>query len=226
MEQFFNGSRYIRLIITETRTFRKSYLIFAAIIVLFGLLDQRVGSNSFTVSGIIMLIAPFILYKNLYHSVRGVSYTMLPASNFEKWLACWTQCVVILPLVLWIVWAILRLITNLIYPSEFTEFMNVRTSFSSYWDMIAGQSLSILAVMMFRRHKWQRLIGILFVIAILGTLLGISWMKTMNQMDESYLTTAWSTAPWLTRYTEIVISLIFPFGLWLISFFKLEEQEL
>ncbi len=227
MEQFFNGSRYIRLILTETKTFRKQYLFLAAAVVLMALLAQRVGSNSFeSISSIILLIAPFILYKNLYHSVRGVSYTMLPASNFEKWLACWTQCVIILPILLLIVWAILRIITGLLYPSEFTEFINIKASFSSYWDTIAGQSLSIAAVMMFRRKKWQKLIGVLFVMAFVGTILGISWMGAMNQMNEGFMSNNWSTAPWIIRYAEVVISLIFPFGLWLVSFFKLEEQEL
>lgn len=227
MEQVFNGSRYLRLILTETRTFRKQYLFFAAAVVLIALLAQRVGSNSFeSITSIIILIAPFILYKNLYHSVKGVSYTMLPASNFEKWLACWTQCVVILPLILLIVWAILRILTGLLHPSEFTEFINIKASFSSYWDTIAGQSLTITAVMMFRRQKWQKLIGVLFVMAFIGTILGISWMGAMNQMNAGFTPTDWSTAPWIVRYAEVVISLIFPFGLWLVSFFKLEEQEL
>lgn len=227
MKQFFNISRYSRLVYTETYTFRKQYLFFAAAVVLIALLNQRVSSDSFdSVPAVIMLIAPFIFYNNLYHSIRGVNYTMLPASNFEKWLACWTQCVVILPLFLGIVWIILRIITNLIHPGEVTEFINIKDSFSTYWDTVAGQSLSILAIMMFKRHKWQKLIGILFIIALVSAILGISWLKAIDHMNEDVALQSWSAAPWVVRYFEVISGLVFPFGLWLVSFFKLEEQEL
>ncbi|MGC9150345.1 MAG: hypothetical protein ACP5F6_01090 [Microbacter sp.] len=226
MNSFFNPSRYFHLVSVETQQFRKNYLYFGAVVILVALLNQHIGNNGFgAISVIILLIAPFIFYNHVYHSVKGLMYTMLPASNAEKMAACWTQCVVILPLFLWMIWFILRLINQVIHPEDMSSFINIKSTFSSYWNAIAAQSLSIFAVMTFRRRKWQKLIAILFIIAILGTIVGVSWLNAF-QLSTANLPFEWSAKPWVFHYAEIILTLVFPFGFWLVSYFKLEEQEL
>jgi len=222
----FNLSRYARLVAAETQQFRKHYLYFGATVILLALLNQHVENNAFSaISVIILLIAPFIFYNHVYHSVKGVMYTMLPASNAEKMAACWTQCVIILPLFLWIIWFILRVINHVVHPEDVSSFINVNATISNYWNAISAQSVAIFAVMAFRRRKWQTLIAILFVIAIIGTIIGISWLHAFQQYSEN-LPFEWTTKPWVFHYAEIILILIFPFGFWLVSYFKLEEQEL
>lgn len=226
MNTFFNPSRYFHLVVTETQQFKKQYLYFGAIVILIALLNRHVENNAFSAMPVfILLIAPFIFYNHVFHSVKGVMYTMLPASNAEKMSACLTQCVIILPVFLWIIWAILRIINHIVYPMDMSPFINLKSTLSNYWDTIAAQSLSIVAVMAFRRKKWQKLISILFIIAIIGTIIGVSWLNAFQQYSNN-LPFEWTTKPWVFHYAEIIFMLIFPFGFWIVSYFKLEEQEL
>jgi hypothetical protein len=156
---------------------------------------------------------------------------MLPASNFEKWVAFWIQNVIIIPSIIAILWLILSE-ANLL-------FFNIPINFHIDWKsahkvaimgILGGQAISMAGVMSFRRLKWIKTMGIIFVFQLALLLITRLFIFQFNfqqymvqghafNIDEQIV---W----WMKDYISIVMYAIFPLGLWLVSFFKLQEQEM
>ncbi|MDE6112259.1 MAG: ABC transporter ATP-binding protein, partial [Bacteroidales bacterium] len=71
-----------------------SYLMSSA-----GFADDTVYGG-WTVAFIFMILAPYMLYRDLYHPVKGFSFMMRPTGNLEKFGTIWVQSVLVMPVVL------------------------------------------------------------------------------------------------------------------------------
>jgi hypothetical protein len=88
----------------------------------------------------------------------------------------------------------------------------------------------MIGTMSFRRLKWLKTLGAIFILQVV---FGILTNLLVYQFDLKSFIIEVQTAnlapgsfSWLIDYIKVIAHIIFPFGLWLVSFFKLQEQEL
>jgi hypothetical protein len=96
--------------------------------------------------------------------------------------------------------------------------------------VLGGQAIAMIGTMSFRRLKWLKTLGAIFILQVtfglLTNLLVYQFDLKSFIMEVHMANIEPSTTSWLIDYIKIVAHIIFPFGLWLVSFFKLQEQEL
>lgn len=239
MNEIFNLKRFLMIVQTETFSFRRHYLFSSVAVAAFAVISFFLSNGNLDgdvfgpVASVVIVIAPFMLYNDVSHKIKGVRYTMLPASNMEKWLAFWLQCIVFFPLVMVAIWLLLRGVESLVFPSDTTLFRTLFIGLKASSDrliwLICIQSISMLGVMAFNRLKWQKTLGVIFLLQLLVTILGVFFFKCFGLREfaiDHESVNLFSSIHWLGTYCKIIFYAIFPFGLWLASFFKLQEQEL
>jgi len=245
MNDIFNFSRFTKVVRSECIAFQRFYIAmvtgFATGAVLSYLLSdfKTFGADGIGIVAMVFItLMPFIFYNNVYHRLKGVNYTMLPASNFEKWLAFWLQCMVIVPLMASILWAMVAGLTSwtgtAFHAGSSVSWLNRQNAWSIYLGMISTQSIAMLGVMAFRRLKWLKttsvMLGVGVVISLIVSLLGgIYGVHGSHSFNFAFMSNDFNITvegfKWGT-YFEIVTYIIFPFGMWLASFFKLQEQTI
>ena len=236
MNEIFDFQRLFRVIKAETFAFRRHYLfylIFAAAYALSTYLVNRTGFHPDVFAGLgafLLIISPFILYNDVFHKIKGVNYTMLPASNLEKWIAFWFQNVIVVPLILLILWLILSGLELLLFGRPIEIPFHSKEMYGMVAGIFGAQSIAMVGTMSFRRLKWLKTLGAIFIMQV-AFLIITNLLMYQFDLKSFIIEIQWANiAPhfysWLIDYIKIVIYVIFPFGLWLVSFFKLQEQEL
>jgi hypothetical protein len=236
MNEIFNLKRFLMIVKEETCSFRKHYFFFVIFAAAYAATVFLIGRSSVKPEGfapigcILIIIAPFILYKDVYHKIRGVNYTMLPASNIEKWIAFWLQCVVFVPLIIGASWIFLQGLEFILFHVP----INLNSDWSQIRKVIVSiyglQSIAMMGVMSFSRLKVLKTFGFLFLLQVI-TLIISSFFAHQFDFKDIILQSQISTFNinhtwWFMDYMKAVIYIVFPLGLWLASFFKLQEQEL
>ncbi|MBP1640379.1 MAG: hypothetical protein H6Q17_1962 [Bacteroidetes bacterium] len=236
MNETFNIQRLYRVVATETFAFRRYYLfyvIFAAAYAASDILINRTGFHPGVFAGLgifLIIISPFMLYNDVFHKIKGVNYTMLPASNLEKWIAFWFQNVIVVPLIIGLLWLILWGLEYFLFGRPIDIHIG-KEEWSTYLIGILGiQGIAMVGTLSFRRLKWLKTLGAIFVLQVASLLIGRLLMYQFDLKSFIIEIQAANLIPdsssWLIDYIKIVAYIIFPFGLWLVSFFKLQEQEL
>ncbi|MDR2908190.1 MAG: hypothetical protein LBU91_09420 [Bacteroidales bacterium] len=116
--------------------------------------------------GVMLFIVPFILYKFLYHPTQGLTYAMLPASQFEKFLSAFVQCVIVAPLVIFGFSLLVSLVGDLAGVPMNWDVLNFKYVLTKYYlPMICIQSVAFWGVFWFKQRKIAK--TILTVIAVI-----------------------------------------------------------
>jgi hypothetical protein len=236
MNETLNIQRLFRVISAETFAFRRYYLfyvIFAAAYAASDILINRTGFHPGVFAGLgafLIAISPFMLYNDVFHKIKGVNYTMLPASNLEKWMAFWFQNVIIVPLIIGLLWLILSGMEFALFGRPIDIYIG-EEGLSTYLIGILGmQGVAMIGTMSFRQLKWLKTLGAIFVLQVISLIISRLLLYQFDLKSFIIEMQAVNLAPdthgWLFDYIKIVAYAIFPFGLWLVSFFKLQEQEL
>lgn len=236
MHTIFNFSSFLKLVKTETYSFRKIYLYIAiALLAYFAIhiwqIDQGLRLSYIIypfnqVSILCIIIVPFIFYGKLYDKVQGVDYAMLPANASEKFAAALVQCALIVPAFTVAITLIGTYGTALIYNFEVS---NLFANFGeNYLDAIAGQSLAFWACFWFRKNKIRNLILTLCALVFIGFLISTLSMALYTQIYRDIVQTnfiEYFILPFFNN-AHTYSFLIFPLALWLLSFCKLTRQQI
>jgi hypothetical protein len=228
--------RLLRVIKAESFAFRRHYLfyvIFAAAYAMSAILINRSSFHPNVYAGlgiVLIIISPFMLYNDVFHKIKGVNYTMLPASNLEKWLAFWFQNVIVVPLIIGGLWLIMAGLEFFFFGHSIELHVGTGEIRLFLLGILGGQAISMIGTMSFRRLKWLKTLGAIFILQVV---FGILTNLLVYQFDLKSFIIEVQTAnlapgsfSWLIDYIKVIAHIIFPFGLWLVSFFKLQEQEL
>ena len=235
----FSIQRFGLLLKTELRRNQKGILIFIGMILalyaISPLGDGLFSTGSFMpYIGTIAFTLPFVFYKNLFNSLRGVTLGMLPASQSEKFLVMFVLCTLVVPLGMlvfaWIVSLIGVGLTGSVdmmfdFLGQFKSTMHLGFFDSTFWSIIAIQSISIWGVCFFKSKKAGKtllsIIGFMVFITMVGSLYGIShvrfgrfplYMEDYNINRIAYI-------------TDVLLSVVLPVALWVWGFFKIRRQQ-
>ncbi len=165
-----------------------SYLMSSA-----GFADDTVYGG-WTVAFIFMILAPYMLYRDLYHPVKGFSFMMRPTGNLEKFGTIWVQSVLVMPVVLLLWCGLLDGIMSLLIHHSFVGPNVLRGGLSMLFDdmrisklggltvisvgMFFGPQSSVLwGTCFFKQHKLLKLIATYFALI---TLFSISVFRLAN----------------------------------------------
>ncbi len=250
MDAVFNIKRFGNLFKREfTYTWKIFFYIVAGLVVYFiaaKLLDSTWEfkfSNFLPIFGLGLIVcgAPFI-NKNL-SKANSVSFLSTPASTFEKWLLLWCKSAVITPVLVVGTILLLDQISPIRTLGEIisTDYIPVRIHF-----IYAFQSIFFLGYIYFKERTLVKsgiVIPILFTFAYMVSKVIISqfypeiikvndslnmfsilafngfYQQTTDTFVETGTTIAYDICLW-------VIKLIFPVGLWVLSYIKLREREI
>ncbi|MDR1739179.1 MAG: hypothetical protein LBR45_00270 [Bacteroidales bacterium] len=113
--------------------------------------------------GILVFVAPFMMYKHLFNSVQGVSLTMLPASSVEKFAVMLIQCVVFVPVLLIAVPTLLNIVVCIIGNTPLNAvWFSLKEFFASYLSLMVFQAIAIWGVLFFKQKKlWKTVLTVL-----------------------------------------------------------------
>jgi hypothetical protein len=262
MKNIFNGKRFMSLLQKEAYDLRSQYLKLALIVactflVVFIIFIASTGSNyveygktRFSLATVFvcggMLLAPFQLYKRYNNKIFGVNYFMLPASQAEKWLSMFINCVIVTPIVMILTITLIDVCT---YPFlSFTDkslwltisnysnnnFNSTKVLSDVLLTFFAIQSLFFLGNIWFKRAKVQKTILAIIILMIAFGLFAFMLVKvsgiidiakvtpanfSININDMSDVSQTWKVI------SKTIYYLIAPVGLWIVSFMKMREQQ-
>ncbi|GAB6007973.1 hypothetical protein [Dysgonomonas reticulitermitis] len=191
--------------------------------------------------GLIVCGVPFI-NKNL-NKANSVSFLSTPASNFEKWLLMWCKSVVITPILVIGTILLLDQISPIQTLDEIisTDYIPERIHF-----IYAFQSVFFFGYIYFKERSLVKsgiIIPVLFMLAyilskviisqfypeIIGVVDSLNIFEILNfngfyqQTTDSFIETGTTVAYYICLW---IIKLIFPLGLWVLSYIKLREREI
>lgn len=219
--------------------------VFAGIYILGGIFGGVTAlhhaPNSFTpYIAAVTLLLPFGIYKDLFHPVKGLNFTLLPASNEEKYLTAFLQCAVIFPLGMILSGLILTLLSALLTGHNeliwnvgylFVDNEVRLNSFSLgffdswFWQIVACQSFCLWAVHFFKTQKfWKAVLTwfcICFVILTIGSIAAFRiFIWQADGMGFDFIGD--------TRFAHILhifFSIVLPVGFWAWGYVKMRKQQ-
>ncbi len=212
--------------------------------VLFGGMEglRNVSESILTYIGIVSVLTPFGLYKNLFHPIKGTGYGMLPASQEEKYLSSFAICVLALPLALillaWILSLIGAALTGassviLDLPGLFWSNRTVADEWnfgffaSFYWKIVAMQSIAFWGIYFFKTRKAGKTILTFCCVCLgLATLLSISACSfSANYYYDGLRIYMKDVSRHFTIVTSIFFDILVPVGLWTWAYLKMKRQQ-
>lgn len=247
MNNIFNITRFWNLLKKDFFTTWKKAL--GAWLIVFGMFvlciilsetthDPRMDVFMLTIvtACIIILFCPFIVESNK-DIKKQLFNVILPTSTFEKFLSFIVRNAILIPVVvigsLYLFHSILEYKYHYqsYYDPNYFNFINL----NFLCTIIACQSVFILGYFYFKKYAiFKTTISVIVIVYIL--LNGISYYyKSINYFDGdiydylfavSYAKEWTGTASTILYICNIVMWLIFPFGLWAISYRRLKETEL
>jgi len=197
----------------------------------------------------VTLFAPFQFYKHFNHRTMGVSYFMLPASQFEKWLSMFFYCLIVTPVLSILALTLADLCMLPVYPwdgmtlwflgdtahTAFNQLGNLSISYLLIFGILGGQSLFFLCNTWFQESKVRKTFAVIIIIIIVNITLRsffdesiVSKMLTINTGEDTFYLSITDELNNLRFWQTVRIILLvpIPIGLWYASFLKLKEQEL
>ncbi len=141
--------------------------------------------------GLLLAIIPFALYGFLYHPTKSLTYAMLPASQFEKFVSAFVQCVIIVPFNLFVFSLLISGIGDLAGVPINWSIVNFDYILTKYWlPAICIQSIAFWGVFWFKKQKLAKtvltlttfVIGFLLINRFFGD---YSFVKFITRMAEN-----------------------------------------
>ncbi len=199
--------------------------------------------NLLPIIGIALIIcgAPFI-NKNL-NNANFTPFLTTPASNFEKWLLIWTKSTLIMPVLIIGTIVILNYISPVHIVDKLIETQYIKEKIMALFTF---QSIFFLGYIYFRERalvKSAIAITVLFLLVyliskviikqfypeIIGVRESLDIFSILNfdgfylRETSSYIETGTTT---IYEICSWIIKLIFPFGLWGLSYIRFREKEI
>lgn len=212
--------------------------------------------SAFIYAGLLIVImcGP-CLFEKSRSKYTGVFDFILPASSFEKFLSIWLRYVIVIPVILYLLLSVLNLATGLIpieVVQEHAASMNISLSPSltrGLFFILSIQAAYLAGYFYFKRYAFAKtsililFIGILFV--VMTTIIGSYFLSgesitfnfgagsDVNSVHANYDTgyivgsgLASIMEDSLLSFMDNVVSIVYIFGMWIVSFFKLRETEI
>ncbi|MDR1707059.1 MAG: hypothetical protein LBR46_03560 [Prevotella sp.] len=252
MDAVFNIKRFGNLLKREFTYSWKIFLYIVTGLVAYFIVAKLLDSiwlfklmNLLLVIGIAIIICgTSLINKNLNKNNFNAFFTV-PASNFEKWLLLWVKSVLIMPI---LVIATITLL-NLILPSfPLNEIFSNEIGLKGIYFTFFCQSLFFFGYIYFRKRS---LVNTAIAVTVLFILIYFISKLIINQIypevtpihdnlsiieilnfDGFYNHTVARNHYVVTGTTTIyeicswIIKLIFPFGLWALSYIRFREKEI
>lgn len=198
-----------------------------------------------------IVTAPCLIEKNS-SKINGVFDFILPGSTFEKFFSIWIKYIVFIPGLIYLTLFILHLIGGLIPIAEVQEHARGMTPIKSFslaniYSMLGFQSVFIAGYFYFRRYAFAKTALILLIafvvfmfISIIVGVLFFSGQDIVYDMDmqgnsESFhmgyklgssVNGTGLADNIIIKTCDTIIGIVFPIGLWIVSYFKLRETEI
>lgn len=256
MDKVFNINRFWKLVKKETALCHKQYLFiicgllayFIIAVLVHSLYNNRILLEFMPFIYVVMIIcvSPF-LDKNLSESNISF-YLSTPASSFERFLVMWGKNVIIFPLIIFIVSYLLDAITSVVLKEDYATLSFV-DSFSGIHFLFAVQSVFIFGYVYFKKKAFVKTliaITVMFIMVISISQIMITQfypevLELKNNMNllpnyngqgigiifnRSFLERAGLSIPLAYDIARGIIQLVFPIGVWVLSYFKLRETEI
>lgn len=248
--------RFLYALRAEIFTKYKTYFLTLGII--FGMYMWRWGSylmssagfaddtvyGCWTVAFIFMILTPYMLYRDLYHPVKGFSFMMRPTGNLEKFGTIWVQSVIVMPMVLLLWCGLLDGIMSLLIHHSLVGPNVLRGGLDMLFDdmrisklggltvigvgMFFGPQSSVLwGTCFFKRHKLLKLIATYFGLITVFSLMVFHLADVWALFDWSFFKTLDGDAAerWLKAlmYAGTIIPCL---GLYVWSYFSFKRRQL
>jgi hypothetical protein len=218
-----------------------------ALSMIFYYLDYQYASVTFRTmieyAGIIIFFVAPLIMEEKRDKKQAIFSNILPVSNFERFLNFWLKYIGIVHLICWITVIFLVTIYSYFTGNKFI-LLNGDGSFSAFepylFIILAFHSFFLLGYYFFKKYALVKTgVGILaafviyyFVIGILCKILGIQdsnnvptglWIYLFPVRYFNWLEIPVPPVMYVINY---ISRLIFPFGIWLVTYFKLKETEI
>jgi hypothetical protein len=157
----------------------------------------------------------------------------------------WGKNVIVFPLVIFIISYILSFISSVTFDKEYGSLSLFIGSLSNLYTLFAIQSVFMFGYIYFRKRAFIKTLiamAIFLTVAIsisqiiitqfyqellqLGEPLPNFQKGSYNMLDRDSLERAGLTIPFAYDVARSIIILIFPFGMWMLSYFRLRETEI
>lgn len=248
--------RFLYALRAEIFTKYKTY--FLTLGVIFGLYMWRwvsylISSSSFaddtvygawTVAFIFMVLTPYMLYRDLYHPVKGFSFMMRPTGNLEKFGTIWVQSVIVMPIVLLLWCGLLDSIMSLLIHHSLVGPNVLRGGLGMLFDdmrisklgglvvisvgMFLGPQASVLwGTCFFKQHKLLKLMATYFGLITLFSILVVHLANLWPFFNWSFFETldAETAERWMK--TLLYVGTLIPcLGLYVWSYFSFRRRQL
>lgn len=207
-------------------------------------IDTSLIAIIFFVVKLIIVVSPSFLEKNVSKN-NSVFDFILPVSTFERILSILVKYVIVIPIVCIGTLGVLNLLASVIPVDAINEHARFASlsnllSFEQLYELIATQAVFILGNFYFQRHAFAKtclvlLIGFVLISiigSIMATILAVhadfNWGMNIDSELGAKYTSDTGIDDQLSSFkvVKIILGIIFPFGLWLVSYFKLRETEI
>ena len=268
MDNIFSFNRFGKLLKKEFSEYFQRFgitiLVFLSFIIiawgislLFGV-DKMFSVNTrsigiYSLTALVALFAPFIVYGYANHPKKGIYYTMLPASSFEKFLSMVIYILIVTPVVFLLTAVLLDSLIVTIKSPENTQYL-FSTLFSKntlaltqYSDLFQNISIFMLANMIFKKQKVAKsllsIIGISIILSVLvGKIVETAGIEAFFNMDAMNNITEYVDgnsfpnllnmrhfakellAPWFWYFITIT-SIVIPLAALTGTYFKIKTQK-
>ncbi len=256
MDKVFNINRFWKLVKKETALYHKQYLFiicgllayFIIAVLVYSLYNDRVLLQFMPVIYVVMIVcvSPF-LDKNLNESNISF-YLSTPASSFERFLAMWCKNVIVFPLIIFIISCLLDAITSVVLNEDYVT-LNFVDSFSTIHFLFAVQSIFMFGYVYFKKKAFVKTliaITVMFILVISISQIMVTQfypeiLKLKNNMhimpnyngqgiglffSRGFFEATGLSIPLAYDISRGIIQLVFPIGVWVLSYFKLRETEI
>ena len=192
---------------------------------------------------IFFFIAPFVIEEKRYKK-QAIFSNILPASNFEKYLHFWLKYVVVIHFAFWgIAFLIMQIYRVLINPNLKLFSLTIADFtyqfFNFYVYIIMGfHSLCLLGYYFFKKNALVKTAISLFAIYIIYSFaikIAEEIFYAININDVHFIEFFRPTSvynwleipvPLLANVIYYIFRIIFPFGIWFATYFKMKETEI
>lgn len=198
--------------------------------------------GAWSVAVVLMIFAPYMLYRDLYHPVKGFSFMMRPAGNVTKFAAVWVQSVVVVPGLLLLWCGLLDSVMNLLVNHSLSGSNILKDGLGGLFAegngiggflvlailLVFGPQASVLwGTCFFKRHKLLKLMATYFGLVCLFSWVVIRLAVLLPGLDFDFLATLneETAEMWLKALAYIgVYGLCI--GLYAWSFFSFRRRQL
>lgn len=195
--------------------------------------DGRLSNGSFLpYIGFVVFILPFLLYKDLFHPVKGVTFGLLPVSQTEKFLSLFTICTIIVPIgMLVFAWFVSLIGVGLTgdslmmfnLPGQFVSHEPLGFFDSFFWTAIGAQSIAIWGVCFFKSRKFWKTVLTLMCAALALVIIAGLYSCGHDWSTNCYIDIESGTR--IALIADVFATIVVPVALWVWSFLKLRRQQ-